>query len=571
MPGVADGGGGGGGAGGDAARAHTYRGRPLAAPLAGVATPLAHLARQARARGEAPYLTAVADDGRTETVSFGRLDRRARAFAVWLAGEHPGAGTGAGAVGPEARNDAVGPEARNDAVGPEARNDAVGPEARNDVVGLVARNDVASVVAIFGTLAAGRPLLLLSPGDPAERVAQQAAALGATTVLGPGDLPAPAALDGLRPGPPARPARGADAFYLGTSGSTAASKLVAQTHYAAGVNAAAVVAHHRLGPGDRFLGCLPIHHVNGLHFSLLANLAAGSHLVLAESFSPFGYGALVERYRPRVASVVPSIIEALVASWRRPAVPAELAYLVTAAAPLPPATARAARAALGVRVVQGYGLTETVNFSTTMPPDLPAGVHARLTECEFASVGTAVFGNEVGVLGDDGRRLPPGEVGEVCMRGHNVMDRYAGNPAATAEAFRHGWFHSGDLGHEVEVGAGRMFVVLTGRIKNVAKVGGESVSLDEVDRALRALPYVVDAAALAVPDRWAGEELIAAVALAGPAHPDDATIRADLARILPAAAVPRRIVRRATIPRTATGKLLRPRLAEELSAAGAPR
>ena len=91
-----------------------------------------------------------------------------------------------------------------------------------------------------------------------------------------------------------------DALFFGTSGSTASSKLVAQSHGNAVANALAVGRHHRLRPGDRFLGCLPIHHVNGLHFTVLATLVAGTHAVLAHGFEPLGYPELVRRFRPRL-------------------------------------------------------------------------------------------------------------------------------------------------------------------------------------------------------------------------------------------------------------------------------
>ncbi|MGW8881556.1 AMP-binding protein, partial [Streptomyces mirabilis] len=146
-----------------------------------------------------------------------------------------------------------------------------------------------------------------------------------------------------------------DALYFGTSGSTAASKLVAQTHANANAiaNAEAVRRHHGLGSGDRILGCLPIHHVNGVHFTLIATLVAGAHAVLAERFSPFGYPSLLTTYRPRIASVVPSLLDALTETWRHRELPGNFGYFVSAAAPLSTMTARAVHDRIGARVVQG--------------------------------------------------------------------------------------------------------------------------------------------------------------------------------------------------------------------------
>ncbi|HEU0298648.1 MAG TPA: class I adenylate-forming enzyme family protein [Longimicrobium sp.] len=514
--------------------AHAYRGIPLRQPLPIPATVIACLAAQARAHGGDPFVTEVAAGGEAETLSYGEAEARSRRTASWLRGELQ-AGPGA-------------------------------------VVGLLARNDAASVVAILGLLRAGCAVLMLNPADPPGRLRQQAEALGARAVLrvpsvAPDVLPEAVPVPGTAGLPPAGEADppldpGADALFFGTSGSTAASKLVAQSHYSAAVNAEAMRRHHGLARGDRLLACLPIHHVNCLHFTLFGTLAAGAHVFLAHGFDPFGYPRLLERCRPRIASVVPSILEGLLAAWRAPRLPAGFDYFVSAAAPLTARTAREVEDQLRTRVMQGYGLTETTNFSTTMPPGLPCDAYRRLMlEAEIPSVGVALYGNEVAVLTPGGAPAAPGEVGEICMRGHSVMTRYAGNPQATAEAFRHGWFHSQDLGFEVEEG-GRRFFVITGRTKNIAKVGGESVSLDEMDRVLRAVPRVADAGCVAMPHRLLGEEIVAAVVCAEDVG--DAELRAHLRAVFAAAALPRRIVRVGVLPRTPTGKLLRAELARQL-------
>ncbi|MFL6128906.1 MAG: class I adenylate-forming enzyme family protein [Mycobacteriales bacterium] len=537
--------------GSDAELAHRWRGRRFADRLPIPPTLAARLEEQAARRGGDPYLTAVAPDGSAGTVTYAEVGQLTGRLAGWLRADlelRPG-----------------------------------------EPVGLLPVNDLPSALAVLALLRSGCPALLLPPDGPPDRHRRQLRAAGARLALrSPAvpagalpealPLPAPAALPD-RPTPPAAdldPASAALCF--GTSGSTAESKLVVQSHYNAVVNAEAVRRHHRLSAGDRFLGCLPVHHVNGLHFTLLGTLWSGAHAVLAGGFDPFGYPGLVERFRPRVASVVPSILEALVETWRRPP-PAGLDHLVSAAAPLPARTARAVLDRLGVRVVQGYGLTETVNFATTLPVDLPEPEYRRLVlDAEVPAVGTAVTGNEVAVL-VDGQPAPPGTRGEVCVRGHNVMTGYLGNPEATAEAFAGGWFHTRDLGHEVVGADGRRHLVLTGRTKNVAKVQGESVSLEEIDRVLLSVPGIRDAASVAVPDRFLGERIVTGIVtgagpdgpagLDGPARADgadglDERVRAALGAALPARLGPRRIVRLERIPRTPTGKVLRPQLAETL-------
>jgi acyl-CoA synthetase (AMP-forming)/AMP-acid ligase II len=496
----------------------------------------AYISAHARDRGDAPFLTVVSEEHEARELTYGELDAVTAQVARWLRRELDAGG--------------------------------------ETVLALPPTNDLPSVLAILGVLRSGSPLLLVNPADPPGRVREQVETLGARLLrqhtldaqrhpdaLA---LPDPAMLDHAdEPWSDPEIDSAADALYFGTSGSTATSKLVAQAHRNAVANAHAVGRHHSLRPGDRILGCLPIHHVNGLHFTLLATLVAGAHAMLAHGFEPVGYPELVMRFRPRIASVVPTILEVLADTWRGTAPPRELEYFVSAAAPLTTRTARRVVDRLGVRVNQGYGLTETTNFSTTMPADLPAASYRKLAlEGDIPSIGSALEGNEVAVLGAGGEPVAPGEMGEICMRGHNVMSRYAANPDATEEAFRGGWFHSGDMGFAVEE-AGRTFFVLTGRRKNIAKVRGESVSLDEMDRALRSAPQVVDAACVTVPHRLLGEEIVAAVVVGD--GREDLDLRSHLGSTFAPAVLPRHIVELDELPRTPTGKIRRRELAATIA------
>jgi acyl-CoA synthetase (AMP-forming)/AMP-acid ligase II len=510
---------------------HAYRGAPFA-ETGLPATIVSYIAEHARARGDATYITAVSATGETDELTYAELDRRTARLAHW------------------------------------ARNEL---DAQHGVtLAFLPQNDLPSVTAILGLLRTGASVLLVNPTDPVGRVAEQAATLDARLLRSPTVDPdrhpgARAAPDSAALNDPETPwtdppvDAAADALLFGTSGSTATSKLVAQSHANAVANAHAVGRHHGLAPGVRVLGCLPINHVNGLHFTVLATLAAGGHAMLAHGFDPTGYPDLVRSFRPRLASVVPSILEVLAGSWRGAPPPRELAYFLSAAAPLTARTARAVVESLRVPVVQGYGLTETTNFSTTLPTDLPAHVYRRLMlDARIPSIGTALHGNEVAVLDADGEPVPPGEAGEICMRGHNVMSRYAANPEATDEAFAGGWFHSGDLGHAIEE-SGRTFFVITGRRKNIAKVSGEAVSLDEMDRVLRALPAVKDAACVSLPHRLMGEEVVACVVLEGDGGGPD--LRAELGKTFSSAVLPRRVLALDSLPRTPTGKIRRRELA----------
>lgn len=511
--------------------AHSYRGVGLVEAAHSTPTICAAVRELAEARSAEPYLSGLLPGGSADVLTFGELERRSRAAAGWLLarGARPG-----------------------------------------DTIGVLPRNDVASVIAVFGVLRAGCTASVLGHTDPVGRIREQAAAAGAHLVLRPStvdsgvfpdavELPASPLTAMTVDELPPDPAAAAAAFVFPTSGSTASSKLVEQSHLCLTTNARAIRAVHRIKPGDRLLTCLPIHHVNGMHFTVMGALAAGAHTVLAPEFDPFSYPGLIAAHRPRIASVVPSILEALRHAHRGPMSFEGLEYFVTAAAPLAATTAHGVSES-GGRVHQGYGLTETTNFSTQLPARLPDEPYRLLiAEAEVPSVGLAVPGNEVAVLRPDGSAAGPGETGEVCMRGHNVMTGYRGNPLATAEAFRGGWFHSGDLGHTVLApGQPEPFFVLSGRTKNIAKVRGQAVSLEEMERVLLAVPGVADAGCVAMPHPFFGEHVAAAIVPRRADEPVD--VLPALRAAFPAAVLPERIAALPAVPRTPTGKLRRSEL-----------
>lgn len=506
--------------------AHTLRGRPYRQPVTDTLTISHALERSAKVWGDRPAISTQAAPEGSRSVSFAEIHRHSARMLTWMR-EQAGVNEG-------------------------------------DVVAVAPQNNVTSIVAVLALLRGGNPVLLVGPTDPRARVTEQMGAVSARQLFraGPTDAPDAADLphvDSLTDvmWPRAEIDPWADALYIGTSGSTAESKIVAQSAYNAAVNAAGLARHHAIRPGDRILGCLPIHHVNGLHFTVLGSLAAGAHVLLLDGFDPFGYVRSCQSFRPRLASVVPSVLQVLLDSWRMTTSSIGLEYFVSAAAPLTSRTAAAVMDRMGVRVMQGYGLTETTNFATTIPIGLSETAYrAMMIETDYPSVGVAFADNEVAILRPDGALARPGEEGELSIRGHNIMNGYTGNQSATSEAFAHGWFHSGDLGFRYrEPSTGNWFHAITGRSKNVAKVGGIGVSLDEVDRVLRSHPGVRDAGTIRVPHRLLGEEIIMFVALQGSMKISDVRdhLRAHFAPNIARS----RLEELHEIPRTLTGKLIR--------------
>jgi len=217
-------------------------------------------------------------------------------------------------------------------------------------------------------------------------------------------------------------------------------------------------------------------------------------------------------------------------------------------------------AAFGAPVLEAYAMTEASHQMTANP--LPChGPHKPGT------VGKAAGSVAVGVLdGHNTLITTPGQIGEVCIRGPNVTAGYRNNPAANAEAYAGGWFHTGDQGSLDADG----YLTLTGRLKELINRGGEKISPLEVDAALLAHPAVSEAVSFGAPDEKYGEVVAAAVVLVPGADAQGAadSIRALAATSLAAFKVPTRIFITASVPKTATGKVQRRFVAEHFCKAG---
>lgn len=346
-----------------------------------------------------------------------------------------------------------------------------------------------------------------------------------------------------------------------TTGSTATAKAVVQSHRNVVVNCAALAEHHRLSSVDRLIGVLPMHYANGLELSLVTPLLAGSTAVLLYEFNPISYLETCARYRATIASVVPALLDAILTTRGSPDLQS-LRYFVSAAAPLTSLTARSIWNRFGKQVIQGYGLSETTNFSTSLPIDLTEDEYrACVLDAPIPMVGGAVNGCEVGIFALDGTPVAIGESGEVCIRGDSVMLGYDQAPEENDVAFRDEWFRSGDEGFMSYIPSRPdPMLTLTGRFKNIIKVGGVGVSLDEVDRCAQGVDGVRDAVSLRSSHPILGEAVFLLISARSNVA-DSSSLRTAVLKALElnvgltVAAVTVEV--RSELPRTPNGKVIR--------------
>lgn len=221
-----------------------------------------------------------------------------------------------------------------------------------------------------------------------------------------------------------------------------------------------------------------------------------------------------------------------------------LRLIRSSSAALPPSVMSRLEEVFGVPVIESYGMTEAAHqmASNPLPP------RAR----KPGSVGLAA-GPEIAILDDHGHSLARGATGEIAIRGPNVTSGYVNHPTATAEAFTHGWFRTGDQGYLDDEG----YLFITGRLKEMINRGGEKVAPREIDELLLSYPGVRQAVAFAVPHASLGEDMAAAVVVEAGATVDEAILRDFALQRLPAFKVPTRIVLVPEIPKGVTGKVQR--------------
>ncbi|MEW6130464.1 MAG: long-chain-fatty-acid--CoA ligase [Acidobacteriota bacterium] len=344
------------------------------------------------------------------------------------------------------------------------------------------------------------------------------------------------------------------AMIIYTSGTTGKPKGVLLTHGNLLVNAREIADWLRLTEADRSLMIMPLFHVNALMTTGLAALMAGGSIVLAEKFSASRHWEIVSKYGVTYFGSVATMLSLLNQTYPQ-GVSAKcdissLRFALCGSAPVPIEVMKTYEALFGCTVIEGYGLSETSCRSTFNPVDEGRKV---------GSVGLPI-GNQMNVFDEKDRELPAGQVGEIVIRGANVTGGYYKNDAANAEAFRSGWFHSGDLGYRDEEG----FYYIVDRKSDMIIRGGENIYPREIDEVLYQHPKVKDAATIGVPHALYGEEVKSFIVLREGEQATEDEIMAFCREQLADFKCPKSVAFLEDIPKGPTGKLLKKELREML-------
>ncbi len=336
------------------------------------------------------------------------------------------------------------------------------------------------------------------------------------------------------------------AVILYTSGTTGTPKGAELTQANLRRNAAVAVELFGLEATDVTLGALPLFHAFGQTCALNATIAAGGCLTLLPRFDAEAALAILEGERVTVFEGVPTMYAALLNHPRAQEVDASsLRICVSGGAALPVELMREFEERFGCAILEGYGLSETSPV---------ASFNRRDRERRPGSIGLPVDGVEMRVVDDDGAEVPRGELGEIVIRGHNVMKGYWNRPDATAAAIdADGWFHSGDVGRVDEDG----YFAIVDRKKDLVIRGGFNVYPREIEEVLYEHPAVREAAVIGVPDALLGEEVAAAVALKPGARLTAAELRAFVKDRVAAYKYPREVWIVDELPKGPTGKILK--------------
>ncbi|HYP49561.1 MAG TPA: long-chain fatty acid--CoA ligase, partial [Pyrinomonadaceae bacterium] len=342
---------------------------------------------------------------------------------------------------------------------------------------------------------------------------------------------------------------------LYTSGTTGQPKGAELTHFNLMTNITTTYSIHLPvldftdGAQKTVLITLPLFHTTGQTVQMSANLYAGNRIVLLPRFEPKATLETMQREKVNFWVGVPTMYWALLryaeeTGFDVSEISRNMKVCSSGGAPMPVEVMKAFEGVFNVRVLEGYGLSETSPLATFNHFEKPS---------KPGTVGQAIFGVEVKCFDENDKEVAPGERGEVVIRGSNVMKGYYKRPEATAEAFRNGWFHTGDIGIIDEEG----YLSIVDRKKDMILRGGYNVYPRELEEVIMTHPAVSLCAVVGVPDAKMGEEVKAFVVLKQNTSLDEEEMIAWCKEQFAANKYPRYVEFRDSLPIGGTGKVLK--------------
>lgn len=349
------------------------------------------------------------------------------------------------------------------------------------------------------------------------------------------------------------------AVFQYTGGTTGFPKGAVLTHRSLVSNAAQIYGQNSpdaVQPGDRFLAVIPLSHVYGLTTALLFPVYVGAASILLPRFDIEEVLETIKKYRPTVFPGVPTMYVAIASHPQAKDYGLELIRMcISGSAPLPLEVIRKFMSVAPLAtMLEGYGLTEASPVTHN---------NAYSGERRVGSVGLPLPGTEAAIIDSEHGRsiVPVGTVGELVVRGPQLMKEYWNMPEETADALRNGWLFTGDMAKMDEDG----FTYIVDRKKDMIIAGGFNVYPREVEEVLYAHPAVQEAAVVGVADEYRGETVLAYIVPKPGQVASPAEIEAFCRERLAAYKIPRRYVFRESLPKSAVGKVLRRELREDAS------
>ncbi|CAN5648735.1 acyl--CoA ligase [soil metagenome] len=348
-----------------------------------------------------------------------------------------------------------------------------------------------------------------------------------------------------------------------TSGTTGNPKGVVLTQYNLLTDSENIHKWHKLDEGDTMMCVLPIHHVNGTVVTIMTTMFYGGSLILNQKFQTGTFFKRLSEDNVKVVSVVPTLLQFLLHS-NEDISGYDLkgfSHIICGAGPLTCELARKFERNFMLKIVHGYGLSETTCYSCFIPVDLSQQEHDQwMYEYGYPSIGIPLECNEMEIQDEKGEPLSENEKGEIVIRGHNVMKYYFNNDEVNNKTFEFGWFRSGDEGFFKTDKNGKKYFFITGRLKELIIRGGVNISTLEIDEVIANCGNVVSGIAVGFENDWYGEEVGALIMLkeGDPASEElKNKILESCSKILPFYKCPKVVVFTDEIPVTSTGKYQR--------------